>query len=220
MKIAPSILSADFTRLGEQVAECEAAGADWIHVDVMDGQFVPNITMGPVVVQAVRRATSLPLDVHLMIVAPERFLSDFAQAGADHLTVHVEACPDLRGVIGQIKALGKQAGVALKPATPASAVADVLGELDLVLPMTVNPGYSGQTFMPEVLPKVRELHEMIAVRGLAVEVQVDGGIDAHTAPLVQAAGATVCVAAYAVFKSGRPIAEAIRELRRASREPK
>jgi ribulose-phosphate 3-epimerase len=216
MKIAPSILSADFTRLGAQVAECEAAGADWIHIDVMDGQFVPNITMGPVVVEAVRRATTLPLDVHLMIAAPERYLADFARAGADNLTVHVEACPDLRGAVKLIRDLGKRAGVALKPATPASAVAEVLGEVDLVLPMTVNPGYSGQTFMPEMLPKIQELCQMLGARGPAVEVEVDGGIDTLTAPHARAAGATVFVAAYAIFKAGQPIAEALQSLRQAA----
>jgi ribulose-phosphate 3-epimerase len=215
MKIATSILSADFTRLGEQIAECEAAGADWIHIDVMDGQFVPNITMGPVVVEAARRATRLPLDVHLMIAAPERYLTNFAQAGADRLTVHVEACPHLHQTLRQIKALGKRAGVALNPATPAGAVAEVLGDADLVLAMTVNPGFSGQKFIASVLPKVRQLREQIDARGLSVEIEVDGGIDLVTAPQAAAAGATVFVAASAVFKTGAPIAEAIASLRRS-----
>lgn len=215
MKIATSILSADFTRLGEQIAECEAAGADWIHIDVMDGQFVPNITMGPVVVEAARRATRLPLDVHLMIAAPERYLSDFARAGADRLTIHVEACPHLHQTLQQIKALGKRAGVALNPATPAGAVAEVLGDADLVLAMTVNPGFSGQKFIASVLPKIRQLREQIDARGLPVEIEVDGGIDLVTAPQAAAAGATVFVAASAVFKTGAPIAEAIASLRRS-----
>ncbi len=215
MKIATSILSADFTRLGEQIAECEAAGADWIHIDVMDGQFVPNITMGPVVVEAARRATRLPLDVHLMITAPERYLADFAQAGADRLTVHVEACPHLHQTLRQIKALGKRAGVALNPATPAGAVAEVLGDADLVLAMTVNPGFSGQKFIASVLPKIRQLRAQIDARGLPVEIEVDGGIDLVTAPQAAAAGATVFVAASAVFKTGAPIAEAIASLRRS-----
>jgi ribulose-phosphate 3-epimerase len=215
MKIATSILSADFTRLGEQIAECEAAGADWIHIDVMDGQFVPNITMGPVVVEAARRATRLPLDVHLMIAAPERYLADFARAGADGLTVHVEACPHLHRTLQQIKELGKRAGVALNPATPAGAVAEILGETDLVLAMTVNPGFSGQKFIAGVLPKIKRLREQIDARGLPVEIEVDGGIDLATAPQAAAAGAMVFVAASAVFKTGAPIAEAMANLRRS-----
>ena len=215
MKIAPSILSADFTRLGEQIAECEAGGADWIHVDVIDGHFAPNITMGPVVVEAARRATSLPLDVHLMIAAPERYLADFARAGADRLTVHVEACPHLHRTLQQIKELGKQAGVALNPGTPAGAVAEVLSEVDLVLAMTVNPGFSGQKFISGVLPKIKQLREGLNARGLAADIEVDGGIDAATAPQAAAAGATAFVAAYAVFKTDAPIAEAITRLRRS-----
>jgi ribulose-phosphate 3-epimerase len=229
MKIATSILSADFTRLGEQIAECEAAGTDWIHIDVMDGQFAPNITLGPVVVEAARRATRLPLDVHLMIAAPERYLADFARAGADGLTVHVEACPHpvraastgppgrdgLHRTLQQIKELGKRAGVALNPATPAGAVAEILGETDLVLAMTVNPGFSGQKFIAGVLPKIRQLREQIDARGLPVEIEVDGGIDLATAPQAAAAGATVFVAASAVFKTGAPIAEAMANLRRS-----
>ena len=215
MKIAPSILSADFTRLGEQIAECEAAGADWIHVDVIDGHFAPNITMGPMVVEAARRATRLPLDVHLMIAAPERYLADFARAGADRLTVHVEACPHLHRTLQQIKELGKQAGVALNPGTPAGAVAEVLSEVDLVLAMTVNPGFSGQKFIPGVLPKIKQLREALNARGLAADIEVDGGIDAATAPQAAAAGATAFVAAYAVFKTDAPIAEAITRLRRS-----
>ena len=212
MIIAPSILSADFARLGEQVATCEAAGADWIHVDVMDGQFVPNISLGPVVVEAIRRSTDLPLDVHLMIVQPERYLQAFANAGADHLTVHVEACPDLPRVLGQIRALGKKTGVALNPETPASAVQDYLGDADLVLPMTVHPGFSGQKFMPEILPKIRQLREWIEARGLKTEVEVDGGIDKNTGLQAQAAGATIFVAANAIFKNEYGIAGGIHSL--------
>ncbi len=215
MKIAPSILSADFTRLGAQIAECAAAGADWIHVDVMDGQFVPNLSLGPVVVEAARRATRLPLDVHLMIAAPERYLADFARAGADRLTVHVEACPHLHRTVQQIKELGKRAGVALNPGTPAGAVAEVLSEVDLVLAMTVNPGFSGQEFIPSVLAKIRQLREQIDARGLAVEIEVDGGIDPATAPQAAAAGATAFVAASAVFKTDGSIAEAMARLRRS-----
>lgn len=225
-KIAPSILSADFTRLGEQIAECEAAGADWIHLDVMDGHFVPNLTLGPVIVEAARRATRLPLDVHLMIEKPERLLADFARAGADGLTVHVEACPHLHRTLQQIKELGKRAGVALNPGTPAGAVAAVLAEADLVLAMTVNPGFSGQKFIPGVLPKVRELRGMIdgldasplsADGGRRIELEVDGGIDPQTGPLAAQAGATVFVAAYAVFKTGKPVGESIATLRESLR---
>ena len=212
MIIAPSVLSADFARLGEQVATCEAAGADWIHVDVMDGQFVPNISLGPVVVEAIRRSTDLPLDVHLMIVQPERYLQAFADAGADHLTVHVEACPDLSRVLGQIRALGKKTGVALNPETPASAVQDYLGDADLVLPMTVHPGFSGQKFMPEILPKIRQLREWIEAHGLKTEIEVDGGIDKNTGLQAQAAGATIFVAANAIFKNESGIAGGIHSL--------
>jgi ribulose-phosphate 3-epimerase len=215
MKIAPSILSADFTRLGEEIAACEAAGADWIHVDVMDGRFAPNITMGPVVVEAARRATRLPLDVHLMIAAPERYLADFARAGADRLTVHVEACPHLHRTLQQIKELDKGAGVALNPGTPASAVSEVLGEADLILAMTVNPGFSGQKFIPGVLPKIRRLRQMIDAQGRAVDLEVDGGMDSVTAPQAAAAGASVFVAAQAVFRANVPIAEAIARLRQS-----
>ncbi len=216
MKIAPSILSADFTRLGEQIAACEAAGADWIHIDVMDGHFVPNISLGPVIVAAARRATRLPLDVHLMITAPERYVGAFAQAGADRLTVHVEACPHLHRVIQQIRELGKGVGVALNPATPAGAVSEVVADVDLLLPMTVNPGFSGQQFIASVLPKIRQLSQWAAgVAGRTVEVEVDGGIDPSTAPLAAEAGATVLVAASAVFASGQPIAEAIARLRQS-----
>jgi ribulose-phosphate 3-epimerase len=215
MKIAASILAADFTRLGEQIAECEAAGADWIHVDVMDGRFVPNISMGPVIVEAARRATRLPLDVHLMIVEPERYLADFAEAGADGLTVQVEACVHLHRTLQQIKELGKRAGLALNPGTPAVAVSEVLDLADLLLAMTVNPGFGGQKFLPRTLGKIRQLSAWVAERGLATEIQVDGGIVPETAPQVTAAGATVLVTGSAVFRAGVPIAEAIARLRRS-----
>jgi ribulose-phosphate 3-epimerase len=216
MKLAPSILSADFTRLGEQIAECEAAGADWIHIDVMDGHFVPNISLGPVIVEAARRATRLPLDVHLMITAPERYLSAFAAAGADRLTVHVEACPHLHRTLQQIKDLGRAAGVALNPGTPAAAVSEVLGQTDLLLAMTVNPGFSGQQFIASVLPKISQLREMAGAARLggAIEIEVDGGIDEKTAPGAVSAGATVLVAASAIFKSEYGIGEALRRLKR------
>jgi len=213
MKLAASILAADFTRLGEQIAEAEAAGADWIHVDVMDGQFVPNITAGPVLVEAARRSTRLPLDVHLMIVQPERYLADFARAGADSLTVQVETCPHLHRTLQQIREMGKRAGVALNPATPAVAVSEVLDMADLVLSMTVSPGFGGQKFIPTTLPKTKLLSQWVKERGLKTEIEVDGGIDPSTAPLVAAAGATVLVAGSAVFKTGAPVAEAIARLR-------
>ena len=162
MKISVSILSSDFTRFGEQIAECEAGGADWIHLDVMDGHFVPNISFGPVIVEAARRATRLPLDVHLMIEGPERYVGAFAMAGADRMTVHVEACPHLHRTVQQIKELGKRVGVAINPATPAAAVSEILSDVDLVLAMTVNPGFSGQVFIPGVAAKVRQLRQMAA----------------------------------------------------------
>ena len=217
MKISVSILSSDFTRFGEQIAECEAGGADWIHLDVMDGHFVPNITMGPVIIEAARRATHLPLDVHLMIEEPERYVGAFADAGADRMTVHVEACRHLHRVVQQIRELGKSAGVAINPATPAGAVSEILNDVDLVLAMTVNPGFSGQVFVPAVVSKVRQLRKWVDAaeprHGERPEIEVDGGIDAETAPLVAEAGASVLVAATAVFKSGRPIGEAIHRLR-------
>jgi ribulose-phosphate 3-epimerase len=219
MKISVSILSSDFTRFGEQIAECEAGGADWIHLDVMDGHFVPNITLGPVIVEAARRATRLPLDVHLMIEEPERYLEAFAHAGADRMTVHFEACRHLHRTVQQIKELGKGVGVAINPATPASAVTEILNDVDLVLAMTVNPGFSGQVFIPGVIGKVRQLRQWAraapAQRESELDIQVDGGIDAETAPMVVEAGASVLVAATAVFKTGRPIAESIARLRQS-----
>lgn len=213
MKIAPSILSADFTRLGEDIAACEAAGADWIHVDVMDGHFVPNITLGPLIVAAARRATRLPLDVHLMIAAPERYLEAFAEAGADRLTVHVEACPHLHRTLQQIHELGKRAGVALNPATPAVAVQEVVPQADLFLPMTVNPGFGGQAFIDSTLPKVRQLRQWADASGREIEIEVDGGIDPETAPRVAEAGATVLVAGNYVFTGADSIAAAVASLR-------
>ena len=217
MKLSVSILSSDFTRFGEQIAECEAGGADWIHLDIMDGHFVPNITFGPVLVEAARRATRLPLDVHLMIEAPERYIGAFAQAGADRLTVHVEACRHLHRTVQQIKELGKGVGVAINPGTPAAVLSEILTDVDLVLAMTVNPGFSGQVFIPSVVGKVRQLRQAAtaAQRAVALDIQVDGGIDTDTAPVAAAAGANVLVAATAVFKTGRPIADAIARLRQS-----
>lgn len=213
IKIAPSILSADFTRLGEQVAEAEAAGADLIHIDVMDGHFVPNITVGPLVVQAVRRATELPLSVHLMIEAPERYLTAFAHAGADALTIHVETCPHLHRTVQQIKELGLKAGVSINPATPLVSLEEIVESVDLILLMTVNPGFGGQEFIESSLSRIRRLRGMLTARGLPVELEVDGGINAETAPRVVAAGATVLVAGEAIFGAKEGIAEAMRKIR-------
>ncbi len=214
IKIAPSILSADFTRLGQQIAEAEAAGADYIHVDVMDGHFVPNLTIGPVVVEAVRRTTRLPLDVHLMIKAPERYLADFRAAGADHLTVHVETCPHLHRTVHQIKELGCRAGVTLNPATPASSLEEILPFVDLVLVMTVDPGFGGQTFIEGMVPKIRRVRQMLNEIGSQAELEVDGGIDPETAPRVVQAGAEVLIAGSAIFCAREGIAAAIARLRR------
>jgi ribulose-phosphate 3-epimerase len=211
--IAPSILSADFTRLGEQIAECEAAGADWIHVDVMDGHFVPNLTMGPFVVEACRRATALPLDVHLMVEKPERLLEAFARAGASCMTVHVETCPQVASTLKTIRELGCKAGVTLNPATPVSELQPALPAADQVLVMTVEPGYSGQTFMLEVLPKVAAVRRRLDEIDSAARLEVDGGITAATISSVREAGADSFVAAQAVFGNPEGIAAGIRSLR-------
>jgi len=212
--IAPSILSADFTRLGEQIAEAESAGADWLHVDVMDGHFVPNLTMGPFVVEACRRATNLPLDVHLMIEHPENLLEAFAKAGASHIIVHVETCPDIAGTLKTIKSLGCQAGVTLNPATPASDLELALPLADQVLVMTVHPGYSGQEFMPEMLSKVAEIRRRLDALHSSAWLEVDGGISAATISRVREAGADAFVAASAVFHHPDGIAAGIRSLRK------
>jgi len=197
--IAPSLLSADFARLGPEVAEAEASGADWIHVDVMDGHFVPNITLGPSIVKAVKAHTTLPLDVHLMIESPERYIADFAAAGASVITVHAEACVHLHRVVHQIKELGLLAGVAINPGTPASAVREVLEDVDMILVMTVNPGFGGQKFIPNTVRKITQIREWANEVNPDLRIEVDGGIAEATAPLVVQAGADVLVAGNAVF---------------------
>jgi ribulose-phosphate 3-epimerase len=200
-KIAPSILSADFAHLGDEVRAVEAGGADYIHVDVMDGRFVPNITIGPVVIKCLRHATKLPLDVHLMIVEPDRYVEDFAKAGADLIGVHVEASVHLHRTIEHIKSLGKKASVALNPHTPLDHIRHVLDDVDQVLIMSVNPGFGGQSFIRNVLPKIRDLRAEIRARKLAVDIEVDGGIKPDNVAEVAAAGANVIVAGSAVFNS-------------------
>jgi ribulose-phosphate 3-epimerase len=214
-RIAPSILSADFARLGAEVAAVERAGADWIHVDVMDGHFVPNITIGPLVVEAVRRSTSLPLDVHLMIEKPERYLTDFVKAGAATIGVQVEACPHLHRTIAQIHEAGARASVVLNPGTPALAVEPVLGDVDQVLVMTVNPGFGGQKFIESMLAKIATLRRMIDERGREIALEVDGGISLETIGRAARAGADVFVAGNAVFTAA-DYAQAIGALRAAA----
>lgn len=211
--IVPSILSADFTHLGEQIAECEAAGADWIHVDVMDGHYVPNITMGPLVVEACRRATKLPLDVHLMIEKPERHLEAFAKAGATRITVHVETCPHIFRTLEHIKSLGCPAGVTLNPGTPVLMIEPVLHLADLVLVLSVNPGFGGQSFLVETVGKVTEIRRKLDAIGSEAYLEVDGGIAANTLPLMQKAGANVFVCGSAVFKYPQGITAGIKALR-------
>jgi ribulose-phosphate 3-epimerase len=212
--IAPSILSADFGRLAEDVARAEAAGADWIHVDVMDGHFVPNITIGPAVTSAVRKATSLPVDVHLMIEDPERYIQDFVDAGAHRVTVHQETCPHLHRTLQQIREAGALNGVALNPSTPVESIFDVAGDLDLLLVMTVNPGFGGQAYIPAMTDKIARARQLLIRRGATeAALQVDGGIDAGRAPEVVAAGANVLVAGSAVFRHPAGVGEAIRALK-------
>jgi ribulose-phosphate 3-epimerase len=210
--IAPSILSADFARLGEEIKAVEAAGADWIHVDVMDGHFVPNITIGPLVVEAARRVTSLPLDVHLMIAAPERYVDDFVRAGADLVTVQVEACLHLNRTLQMIRTAGARCGAVLNPATPLESLEWVLEDLDLVMLMSVNPGFGGQSFIPNTLARIRRLRRMIADRGLSTLIEVDGGVNAQTIEAIAAAGTDVFVAGSAIFGSA-DYAATIRTLR-------
>ena len=216
VSIAPSILAADFAHLGQQVREAEDAGADYIHVDAMDGRFVPNLTLGPLIAEAVHRSTSLPLDLHLMIEEPERYIDAFCAAGASLITVHAEACPHLHRVVQQIKAAGLRAGVALNPATPLDHVRWVLPDLDLLLVMSINPGWGGQAFLPLALNKLREARTMIDDSNPACELEVDGGIDERTAPRAVAAGATVLVAGTAVFARAGGIRTALEQLRESA----
>lgn len=211
--LAPSILSADFARLAEEISTVEAAGADWIHVDVMDGHFVPNITMGPFIVETCRRITNLPLDVHLMIEKPERYLEAFAKAGASGLTVHVETCPDIVATLRQIKSLGCTAGAVLNPETPVGKIQPALAEADLILVMSVHPGYSGQHFIPETVSKVSEIRKKLNALRSSAWLEVDGGIDVETLPKMKEAGATAFVAATAVFKHPEGAAQGVRTLR-------
>lgn len=200
-RIAPSILSADFSRLGEEIEAIEKAGADWIHIDVMDGRFVPNLTVGPLVLEAAKKVTSLPLDVHLMIVEPDHLIPEFIKEGATSVTVHVEACIHLHRTIQLIKQHGARAGVSLNPATPLSSVEEILDEIDLLLIMSVNPGFGGQKFIPKVLDKIRAARKMIDGRGLSVDLEVDGGIKIANAKELAAAGVDVFVAGSAIFES-------------------
>ncbi|GCE20214.1 ribulose-phosphate 3-epimerase [Dictyobacter kobayashii] len=215
VEIVPSILSADFTRLGEQVRAVEAAGARRIQIDVMDGHFVPNITMGPMVVEAVRGCTSATLEAHLMISNPQEYIETFAKAGADVIIVHQEVSPHLHRVLKQIKAAGKQAGVAINPSTPVFMLQDMLPFCDLILVMTINPGFGGQEFIPETLPKIETLHRMLQQRNLKCDIEVDGGINAETIPQVVHAGANLLVAGSAVYNNKESVEQTMEKLRRA-----
>jgi ribulose-phosphate 3-epimerase len=214
--IAPSVVSADHLRLREEIAACESAGADWIHVDVMDGHFVPNITMGPFLVQAYKRASKLPLDVHLMIEQPERYLEAYAKAGAAHLTVHVETCPHVYRTLQQIKALGCRAGVTLNPGTPVSALESVIHVVDLVLVMSVNPGFSNQVFLPDALGRVRQVRHMLDERRSSAFLDVDGGVSPENLGQLREAGANVLVSASAVFGHPAGTAAGVTSLRQAA----
>ncbi|WP_280769035.1 ribulose-phosphate 3-epimerase [Salipaludibacillus daqingensis] len=214
IKIAPSILSADFSKLGEEIKEVDQGGADYIHVDVMDGHFVPNITIGPLVVDAIRPLTTLPLDVHLMIENPDQYIPDFVKAGADIISVHVEACPHLHRTIHMINNLGVKSGVVLNPATPVDAIKHIIADVDLVLLMTVNPGFGGQSFIEDVMTKVREVKELVDATGKDIDIEIDGGVNPETAKLCVDAGANVLVAGSAIYgKTNRK--EAIESIRQA-----
>ncbi len=213
LKLAPSILAADFARLGEQVAEAEKAGADRIHVDVMDGHFVPNLSMGPPIVQSLRRVTRLPLEIHMMVCAPDVFLDEFCAAGADSFLVHWEGNNNLSRTVNRIKALGKRVGVVINPATPARVLEEILPDVDQVLVMTVNPGFGHQKFLPGTLPKIRRVRQLIDETRPVCDLEVDGGIDQATAPLAVEAGANVLVAGTAIFAAREGVAAAMQRLR-------
>ncbi len=215
VELVPSILSADFTRLGEQVREVEEAGARRIQIDVMDGHFVPNITMGPMVVEAVRRCTNATLETHLMITNPERYIETFARAGADLIIVHYEVCPHLHSVIQQIRKAGKQVGVALNPSTPVFMLEDMISLIDLLLVMTINPGFGGQELIPETLPKIAKARQMITERGLHCDIEVDGGVHEGTVPLVVRAGANLLVAGSAIYNNQESVSQAMTRLKSA-----
>ncbi|MSQ25389.1 MAG: ribulose-phosphate 3-epimerase [Dehalococcoidia bacterium] len=215
IKLAPSILSADFARLGEQAAAAERAGADYLHVDVMDGHFVPNLTIGPIVVKALRPHVKIPLDVHLMVTNPDAVAPEFAAAGADIITIHAEATHHLHRSVQAIKALGVKAGVSINPSTSLSAIEEMLPYLDLILVMTVNPGFGGQTFIQSVLPKIARLRRMLDDGGYPAELEVDGGVNAQTAPAVVQAGSRVLVAGSAIYNAKESVADAIARLRRS-----
>lgn len=211
--LAPSIIACDFTRLAEEIRACESAGADWLHLDIMDGHFVPTITIGPLFVEACKRATKLPLDVHLMISEPEKHIEAFAKAGANNITVHVETCPRLQRMVERIKALGCAAGITLNPSTPASALDAALPLADLVLVMSVNPGYSGQAFMPEMIGKVQEIRDKLDILRFTARIEVDGGMDAGTIPLMKKAGANTFVTGSAAFNHPQGTFEGVRALK-------
>jgi ribulose-phosphate 3-epimerase len=218
IRIAPSLLAADFTQLGEQIRAAESAGANLFHFDVMDGRFVPNITMGPFILEAARRSTGLPIDVHLMIIEPDHLLEAFAKAGATRINVHWEACQNLHRTLQAIKALGCQAGVAINPHTPASFISEILPLLDAVLVMSVNPGFGGQEFLAETLPKIRDLREMASSRN--IEIAVDGGINPENAGQVTEAGATMLVVGSAIFNAHETVSDAMAKMRRALEKEK
>lgn len=213
--LSASILSADFARLADEINQAEAAGVDWLHVDVMDGHFVPNITMGPLIVETCRRISSLPLDVHLMIEKPERYIDAFIHAGANYVSVHVEGNPNIHRTLQTIRSLGAKAGIVLNPGTPACAISALISAVDFILVMTVNPGYSGQAFLPETLIKISEIKTLLEQHQSQALIQVDGGINSQTLPLAYAAGARVFVAATAIFKHPHGIQEGVKSLREA-----